>query len=194
MSCWAVIPIKGPAAGKTRLAEALDPDARAALVQAMLGHVTVAAGAAAGIARVCLAGPSRHGLPDDLPLLADPGDGLNAALAAALEQAVLAGADRVVMIAADLPTVTAAEIAVLANAPAGTIALAPDRHGVGTNAISLPLPAARGFPFRFGTDSLARHREAASAMGLSVETVHSPGLARDVDEPADLADAAALLQ
>lgn len=194
MSCWAVIPIKAPAEGKTRLAETLDTDARAILVRAMLKHVVQAAEDAAGIARIHLVGPSRHGLPDTLPLLADPGQGLNAALTSALNEVTEMGASRALFVAADLPTVSAAELDVLALAPEQSIAIAPDRHGTGTNAISLPLPAARDFSFHFGPDSLARHRKEAERLGLGIEMVHSLGLARDIDEPADLPDAAGLLE
>ena len=194
MSCWAVIPIKAPAEGKTRLAEALDTDARAALVRAMLKNVVQAAEGATGIARTFLVGPSRHGLPDTLPLLADPGQGLNAALASALDEITEMGASRALFVAADLPIVSSAELDVLALAPEQSIAIAPDRHGTGTNAISLPLPAARGFSFHFGPDSFAKHRKEAERLGLGVETVHSHGLARDIDEPDDLPDAAGLLE
>lgn len=194
MSCWAVIPIKAPAEGKTRLAEALDTDTRAALVRAMLKNVVQAAEGATGIARTVLVGPSRHGLPDTMPLLADAGQGLNAALTAALQEVAEMGASRAIFVAADLPTVSAAELDVLALAPEQSIAIAPDRHGTGTNAISLPLPAARGFSFRFGPDSLARHRNEAERLGLGIEMVHSHGLAHDIDEPCDLPDAAGLLE
>ena len=71
--------------------------------------------------------------------------------------------------------------------------IAPDRHGVGTNGLSLPLPAARGFRFAFGDDSFALHQAEAARLGLIVEVIHSPTLAKDIDVPADLADADRLL-
>jgi 2-phospho-L-lactate guanylyltransferase len=194
MTCWAVIPVKAPGESKSRLAGALDAPARARLMRAMLGHVVGAVGDAEHIARTCLVGTSRHGLPDGLTLLDDPGGGLNPALQAALAQVAAAGADRMLVVAADLPTVTARELELMALAPAGTVAIAPDRHGTGTNAISLPLPEAGGFSFAFGPDSFALHNAEAARLGLKVETVLSPGLARDIDEPADLPDAAELLR
>ena len=84
--------------------------------------------------------------------------------------------------------------ALLAAAPAGEIAIASDRHGTGTNAISLPLPEAEGFSFAFGPDSFARHQAEADRLGLRIEEIRSPGLARDIDEPEDLPDAESLLK
>lgn len=191
MTCWCVIPLRATPDSKSRLAGVLDAPARAALVDAMLVRVVAAARGARNVSRVCLMGTARTALPDDVALLTEPGGGLNAAAASALAQTE---ASRLIVIHADLPLVTAQDIELLAAAPEGTIAIAPDRHGTGTNAISLPLPAAKGFSFAFGTDSFARHKAEADRIGLRLEEIHSQGLARDVDEPDDLIDAAALLE
>jgi 2-phospho-L-lactate guanylyltransferase len=191
MTCWAVIPLRATPDSKSRLAGVLDAPARAALVDAMLARVLDAARGARNVSHVGLMGTSRTVLPDDVTVLAEPGGGLNSAAAAALTQVE---ASRLIIIHADLPLVTAQDIELLAAAPEGTIAIAPDRHGTGTNAISLPLPAAKGFSFAFGPDSFARHKAEADRIGLRLEEVHSQGLARDVDEPDDLADAADLLE
>ena len=97
------------------------------------------------------------------------------------------------MLFADLPLLTRHDVELLAAAPAETIAMAPDRHGTGTNALSLPLPAARGFTFCFGPDSFALHHAEADRLGIRIEQVRSQGLARDVDMPEDLPDAAGLM-
>jgi 2-phospho-L-lactate guanylyltransferase len=192
VTVWAVIPIKASPASKSRLSGALDADARAELVGAMLGHVVGAAREATKIARVCLVG-NAPGMPDDVTILPDAGEGLNAAVQSALSETARQGASRVVFVHGDLPLVTARDFDLLAAAPAGTIALAPDRHGTGTNAISLPLPEAADFAFAFGPDSLARHRNEAERLYLRLEEIHSQGLARDIDEPADLPDADGLM-
>ncbi|MBW8755746.1 MAG: 2-phospho-L-lactate guanylyltransferase [Sphingomonadales bacterium] len=191
MTTWAVIPLRASPESKSRLAAVLDAPARAALVEAMLARVLDAARSARNVSRVCLLGTAPAALPADVTVLAEPGGGLNAAAASALAQVACS---RVVIIHADLPQVTAQDLELLAAAPEGTIAIAPDRHGTGTNAISLPLPAAKGFSFAFGPDSFARHKAEADRLGLKLEEVHSQGLARDVDEPDDLADAADLLK
>ena len=192
MTCWAIIPLRATPESKSRLAGVLDETARGALVEAMLARVLAAARGARNVDEVRLIGTAPS-LPADVAVMADPGRGLNAAAAAALAAAD-GKASRLILIHGDLPLVTARDIELLAAAPAGEIAIAPDRHGTGTNAISLPLPAARGFSFAFGTDSFARHNAEAGRMGLGISEVHSPGLSRDVDEPDDLQDAADLLK
>lgn len=193
MACWVVIPVKGPDAGKQRLAGVLDAPRRAALVEAMLKHVVEAVRRARGIDRIALLGASRHGTPESLPLLPDPGTGLNPAIASAFATARAEGATRVLILFADLPQLTALDVELLLAAPDDAIAIAPDRHGTGTNALCLPLPAAEGLAFAFGPDSFARHSGEARRLGLEIEEVHSPGLAHDIDEPADLPDTAGLL-
>lgn len=193
MDCWAVIPVKDAADGKSRLAGALDTAARAGLVRAMLARVHGAITSARNIAGVMVVGTGRNGLPGHLPLVGDPGGGLNAALGAAMDAAKARRAGRLVIVAGDLPMLTALDIELLAAAPEGEIAIAPDRHGTGTNALSLPLPAAGGFSFAFGPDSFARHSAEARRLGLRMEVIRSHGLAMDIDEPADLGDVADLI-
>lgn len=188
MTCWAIIPVKGTELGKQRLAGVLDEGSRAALVRDMLDHVVAAARSARGIDRIALVGSSRHGQDDDIALLPDPGMGLNPAVSSAVAAAEARGATRVVVIFADLPQLRTLDIERLAAAP--EIALAPDRHETGTNALSLP--AASRFTFAFGPDSFARHQAEAERIGLAYEVIRSPGLQRDIDEPADLPDAAGL--
>ena len=195
MTCWAVIPLRASPDSKSRLAGVLDAPARAALVGTMLARVLAAALTARNVSRVCLLGASPGALPAGVTPLADPGGGLNAAAAFALAEALAAtGATRLIVIHADLPQVSGQDIELLAAAPEGTIAIAPDRHETGTNAISLPLPGARGFSFAFGPDSFAAHKAEVDRLGLRLEEIRSQGLARDVDEPGDLIDAADLLK
>ncbi len=196
MTCWAVIPIKSTGAAKSRLAGALDPDERESLVGAMLEHVVAAAQGASQVTRTVLVGPSRLGLPETIALLADPGRGLNTAIKAAVAQLLdgeQAPPERLLILFADLPEVTSSEIDLLAAAPTDTVAIAPDRHEIGTNALSLPVSTARRFRFAFGEDSFARHKAECERLGLAVEVILSRGLERDVDEPADLPDARAAL-
>lgn len=193
MTCWAIIPARAPGEGKSRLAGALDEAERKTLVSAMLVHVAETVGSARNIARMCILGPSRHGLPDTISLLADAGGGLNKALQSALSEVAKEGISRVVVIAADLPQLAVQDVQLLSVVPERTIGIAPDRHETGTNALSLPLPEASGFRFAFGPDSFALHNVEAERLGLKVEIIHSQGLAHDIDEPSDLPDARALM-
>lgn len=194
MTCWAIILIKGPDEAKRRLAGALDDSARRRLVDRMLGQVIASVGTARGIDRRLVLAPAGINLPQGFQLLPDPGGGLNAVAAHALVAAAEGGATRAVIIAADLPQLTTRDVELLAVAPPATIAIAPDRHETGTNALSLPLPGARDFAFAYGTDSFAKHNAAAESLGLAVQIVESPGLMRDIDVPADLTNAAILLE
>ncbi len=83
---------------------------------------------------------------------------------------------------ADLPRLGAEDVAaLLAAGERGGCAIAPDRHGTGTNALAIG--DGRAFSFAFGADSFARHRAQA---GERFEIVTRPGLALDVDTPDDL--------
>ncbi|MFT4056758.1 MAG: 2-phospho-L-lactate guanylyltransferase [Novosphingobium sp.] len=184
MTVWALIPVKAPGRGKTRLDPALSPQERDRLVDAMLSRVIDAA--AGMVDRTILLGPPRGALP----FISDDGEGLNAALENAL--AILsrgAPPDRLIVVAGDLPCLDAQDLRQLAAVPACTIGIATDRHGTGTNALSLPLPGAAGFRFQYGTGSAELHRIAAETLGLNAVTITTPGLTKDIDEPADLVDA-----
>jgi 2-phospho-L-lactate guanylyltransferase len=191
--CWVIIPAKARGTGKARLAGVLDAAEREHLVAAMLARVVAAAQSCEAVRRVCLVGSAPLARPG-VTVLADPGGGLNPALGSALGQAAERRPERVVIVAGDLPQVTSADLAMMACVPGGAIAIAPDRHGTGTNALSLPLDALGTFTLQFGIGSHAAHRAEAVRLGYSVETMLSAGLEKDIDEPADLPDATGCLQ
>lgn len=183
MTCWVVIPIKPLDQCKTRLRAVLSDGERGALVREMLANVVRAAQSAPSIAQVAVLGPMAYEL--DLPHLAEPADSdLNAALASARQALEHQGATRLIVAAADLPRVTSADIEALAGVEG--VAIAPDRAGAGTNALSLPLPGAHGFRFQFGEGSFARHRAEAEQLGLPLQIIRTDTLALDIDTPADL--------
>jgi 2-phospho-L-lactate guanylyltransferase len=62
--------------------------------------------------------------------------------------------------------------------------LVPAADGRGTNA-AWRRPAGL-FPLRFGNDSFKPHLQAAQATGLPCNVLALPGIALDVDNPADL--------
>lgn len=192
MTCWAIIPVKPADQAKLRLAGELSSQRRTALIRQMQAHVFRTVATAGHIARVCVVGEPSAPTPEGWSILADPGHGLNAAIVAGVAEAKRHKADRAVIVFADLPQLSANDMELLCLAPADTVAIAPDRHGTGTNALSLPIPSAKDFTFAFGPDSFARHMAETERLGLPVETIHSLGLSRDVDEPPDLADAAGL--
>jgi len=186
VTCWAVIPVKAPDACKSRLAAVLGDAARRDLVARMLDHVVGVAGDTPGIDEVLLVGPSRHHLPPWIRVLDDPGRGLNAALASAARSAAREDVERLLFVSADLPLLTLADLQALIDVPQGSVAIAPDRLGAGTNALSLPGRRSSDFGLRYGPGSFAAHGAEARRLGIDLAVVHSPTLALDIDLPVDL--------
>ena len=180
-----LMPVKAFADAKVRLAPALDGAARAALARTMADHVMTAAGdlpvaVVCDDAEVAAWARSRGAL-----VIGEPGRGLNGAVARGVAQLVEAGARQVIVAHADLPL--AGDLRWVARFPGVT--LVPDRRDDGTNVVCLPATAAGDFTFAYGPGSFRRHSAEARRLGLSLRVVREPGLAWDVDIPADLAAA-----
>ena len=186
-----VIPVKNLASAKQRLASALEQEERTALATAMLKdvfeavaswarrpQVTVVTGdaEARSLARQC-----------GFELLDDPLEaGESEAVARATQALEAQGAQNLLVIPGDIPLIAATDLeAIYAAAPLAGTVLVPARDGRGTNA-ALRKPASL-FPLRFGNDSFVPHRAAATATGLPLVVLTLPGIALDVDTPADLA-------
>lgn len=184
-----VIPFRGPGSAKSRLASGVTDTARRQIARGMFQHVlnvacevsghrrvlvVTASKTAAAIARRCGAG-----------VLRETTAGHNEAVAEAIDHLRTRGATTAAVVAADLPLLKASNLAVLERcARDGNVGIAPDRSGSGTNALTLPLSLA--FKFHFGSDSLYRHQREGRRLGVNVRLVRQPGLASDVDTPADL--------
>jgi 2-phospho-L-lactate guanylyltransferase len=93
--------------------------------------------------------------------------------------------DQLLVMHADLPAATIQEVSDLLAAHQGGVTLVAATVDAGTNAMIVAPPDA--LPFRFGPQSLMRHRAAASQAGLACRIFESPGLGRDMDRPDDLA-------
>jgi 2-phospho-L-lactate/phosphoenolpyruvate guanylyltransferase len=178
-SLWAVVPVKDMAHAKQRLAGVLGAAERVALFAAMLEDVLAALAASEGLVGILVV--TRDPQARDLAtrygarvLIEAANRGHTAA--STLGAAALAeeGAVGMVQVPADLPLVTAEDIDVVlrAHAQAPSITLAPSRDRRGSNAVACSPPDL--LPLRFGDDSFYPHLE-------------RPGLALDVDTPADLA-------
>ena len=178
MRWTALLPLKARGERKTRLAGALDAEARAHLSDAMAAHVLAMLRRTPEVAAVHILAP----LPMlDADWLRDRGRGLNAELAAARDAL---GADRLLVVSGDLPFLSPEELSDLLNeAAAAGFAAAADRKGLGTNAVAIA--GLRPFRFAFGPGSLAAHERQGA------RSVSRPGLAFDIDDEADLADAVA---
>jgi 2-phospho-L-lactate guanylyltransferase len=184
VSTWVLVPVKSRSSGKQRLASVLPEPQRTALIGAMLEHV-LAVVRTAPLAGVLLVSPDHEPPPPAVRVLHDDGVGLNAALELAVHELRVLGATRALIVFADLPFLTCEDLVALERATESSgVALAPDHTGTGTNALGLALPSA--FRLQFGPDSCARHQREAERIGHPAALVLRPGLAFDVDEPADL--------
>jgi 2-phospho-L-lactate/phosphoenolpyruvate guanylyltransferase len=181
----ALVPLRSPGAGKTRLAAHLTIEQRAALSGAMLADVCAAL-AAAPVDRIVVAagGPAAVAAAAALGLevVADPSacDGLDTALRVASGRLDRVGTSLVVT--ADLPRLAASDVrAVLAvDAP---VVIAPTTDG-GTGVLLRRPPDV--IPTAYGRRSAARHRALARVAGVRAELIDRPGTATDLDTWADL--------
>jgi 2-phospho-L-lactate/phosphoenolpyruvate guanylyltransferase len=181
----ALIAIKERAYCKTRLAGVLDQPARVELVRSMLASVLTATATARTLQQTIVVSPERDWVPAEIPVLADTGRSLNDALTQAHNMLSELGCRELLVLPADLPKITAAEIDALVTAGrASGFAIAPDASGEGTNALCLV--SAQPFHFQFGPNSRRLHVQEAERMGLRPQIINLPGLALDVDSPADL--------
>ncbi|HEY6870058.1 MAG TPA: 2-phospho-L-lactate guanylyltransferase [Novosphingobium sp.] len=171
----ALVPLKPEAGRKTRLAAALDPADRVALSYRLFDRVCAALRPHAAICVVSPAPPPGW----TGRWIKDTGEGLNAALEAALAEV---GAGPVVIVHADLMFVEPDDIsALLAAAESSGAAIAPDGADSGTNALALA--DGRRPALVFGADSFARF---GATLGQPHAVVRRPGLAQDCDTPDDL--------
>jgi 2-phospho-L-lactate/phosphoenolpyruvate guanylyltransferase len=181
-----VVPIKRFADAKARLDPHLDTDQRADLARSMARHVLQLA-STEDVVVVCDDDEVRALAQEfGADTIDDPGGGLNPALAHALMVLRAQGKTRATVVHADLPYATSLTT-LLDRAKLGShdVLLLPDRHGDGTNVMSIPLLA--DFTLRYGTGSFASHLNEANQRGLRVMVVIDVGFAHDVDVPSDLA-------
>jgi 2-phospho-L-lactate guanylyltransferase len=180
-----VIPIRAFRSGKARLAEALDDDRRAALALTMAERVVAASGplpivvVSSDPAVETWAGAAR------LDVVADPGAGLDAAVAAGVAYHRALGRRRVVVAHADLPHAPAGGLVRFAHLAADIVAIVPCHRDDGTPVLSVPTDV--DFGFAYGPGSARRHAAVARGLGLPTLVVRDPALGYDVDVPADLA-------
>lgn len=187
-----LLPVKKLREAKQRLSEEFDPDQREEISRALLSDaldlcektpflrwsIVTADTEAAADAR-------RRGLV----VVDDPGAGLNAALAAGIQEARAAGAGSITIIPVDVPLATAEDVHDLFDTGATSdVALAPSHSDGGTNALYLSPPDA--LRPRFGPASLRAHLDEGHAAGLRCSILDLSRLAIDIDTPEDAREVA----
>jgi len=195
-----VVPVKEATRGKTRLADVLEPGARAALVRAMALDTVEAVAGCAAVARVLVVTgdpvvPASAGRLPRVGVLAEPPGQVGDTGWAALDRAAAAGVRRArgeapgapcAVLLGDLPGLDPAELAVALAAAASAgegsgRAMLADAEGSGTTLLAVG--SGVGFDSRFGAGSAAAHQE----LGYRPLDLDLPTLRQDVDVPADLA-------
>jgi 2-phospho-L-lactate guanylyltransferase len=183
-----LIPIKNLAQAKQRLAEVLDQSDRTALAQAMLLDVLAAVSKydhdVSLVTSDAFATEQARSLQFDvIP------DNANVSETDAIEMAtrhcVSQGGTETLVIPGDIPLIQTHELqAIFLAAPEKGSVLVTAADGRGTNAV-LRRPSDL-FPLRFGNHSFQPHLAAAKATQKPCFVLSLPGIALDIDGPAEL--------
>ncbi|MBI4770981.1 MAG: 2-phospho-L-lactate guanylyltransferase [Chloroflexi bacterium] len=191
MSLWAIVPVKPLNHAKSRLAQVLSPGEREGmnrefLIRALevLQHVPpVVRTLVVSRDPAALAIAREHGART---LLEEGAPQLNLALTRATIVAGAYGAAGVLILPTDLPLLSVDDLNTLIAACANDrgMAIAPDRREQGTNALLVRPPGL--VQYAFGPDSFAEHLRRGEATGACVNICRLPGIALDIDLPADL--------
>jgi 2-phospho-L-lactate/phosphoenolpyruvate guanylyltransferase len=177
-----VVPIRAFALGKARLAEQLDPAARAALGRRLAERVV---GAATGLEVLVVSSDDdvrNWARTVHVDAIDDPGS-LDAAADAGRAQLRRGGCSRIVVAHADLPFATTFS-GVARDGSRPVVVAVPCHRDDGTPVLSVP--ADLDFAFAYGPGSFRRHAAEARRLGVGFRVVRDPSLAFDVDLPDDL--------
>jgi len=185
-----LVPVKNLASAKQRLAGVLDQPSRTRLAQAMLHDVLATLHAWKDRPQVAVVTSDPFAVElaagYGFEIIPDPeNSGETGAIEMATRACVERGVESTLVIPADIPLIQAWELEeVVKNAPEEGSVLVPAGDGRGTNA-AFRRPA-NLFPLRFGNDSFKPHHATAQATGKPCVVLSLPGIAVDVDNPADL--------
>lgn len=189
---WAVVPIKELDGAKQRLAPLLTPQQRRALIAVMMAEVLEAVVAVPGLAGtiVVTLDPQATALAERLGarVLTDGArDGHTGSVDAGRQLLAREGRSGMLTLPADIPAVTSQEISLVlgAHLPGRAFTISPAHDHLGSNTVICS--PADAVPLRFGDNSYYPHLEAAGRAGIEPTVMHQPGIAMDIDHPADLA-------
>jgi len=188
---WAVLPIKAFGQSKQRLSGVLDAAERATLAQAMMRDVLRTLTAVPKLSGILVisADPAAlaigasfgaRGEPESAPV------SYNHAVAQAAVSLRDEGHNDLLLLPGDVPLVGTDDVQAIlaAHGAAPAMTIVPDRGRGGTNGLAMSPPDL--LAPAFGTDSFARHCDAARAAGVEPRLLALSGLALDIDLPEDL--------
>ncbi len=192
MKPWAILPVKEMVGAKQRLAHLLSPEERVALMQVMLRDVLAALSAAQGLAGIAMVtlDPWAQALAQQygaLIITEGAREGHTGAVTAAASVLQAEGVAAILTLPGDIPAVKTSEIEALIAAAVTSpfFIITPAHDEQGSNAILLSPPDA--VKLRFGEDSYFPHLAVARAAGIAPQILRLPGIAMDIDHPADIA-------
>lgn len=178
MKILGLVPVNSLELAKSRLATAVP--SRSELTLRLVSTVVTALLTSGRLAKVVVVSPDPRLAVPGADFLLDPAPGLNPALEGA--RRAFPGYDAVLVALGDLPELTGNDVgAMIDRLEAPGVVLAPDEAEQGTNLL-LCAPAL-SLPFRFGPGSFQAHLKAAERAAI----FRSPGTARDLDTPEQLA-------
>jgi 2-phospho-L-lactate/phosphoenolpyruvate guanylyltransferase len=187
---WIVVLIKDFRTAKSRLASAMEPEARRALAVETAARALHAALAVGPILAVCgstEAADLARSLGATVVIESEP-SGQNPAARLGLAEVSKRGAGAALLLSSDLPLVDAAGLRRMldhADGHSNVVVAAAATGRQGTNALFLrPIG---DFDLHFGEASLPRFAQEAQRRGRTFILHEDPTLALDLDEPSDLA-------
>ena len=189
MKVWAAVPVKEFTGAKQRLAALLTPDQRELLAATMLEDVLAALAGATRLAGILLntVEPRAAALAERFGarVIADGARDGHTGAVMGMARTLASEGHAMLTLPGDIPRVTPAEVDTVVSsclaAPSFTIVPAHDE--LGSNAVLCAPPGA--VPLRFGDDSYFPHLAAARRTGIEPIIVRLPGIALDIDHPAD---------
>jgi 2-phospho-L-lactate/phosphoenolpyruvate guanylyltransferase len=195
MKISALIPAKGFANAKQRLAAQLSAADRAALAEAMLRDVLCQTLATRGLEAVFVVtgDDAVREIASSLGarvIFEQQEKGETEAVTFALLDMKRRGVEAALVIPADIPLLHASDIELLIEQAAAHDGLSPfallvpSHDRLGTNA--LLLSPTNVIPLRFGYDSFLFHLNQVAAKGLPLRVADNERIALDIDEPRDL--------
>lgn len=188
---WAVVPVKELDGAKQRLAPLLSPAQRRALIEVMMAEVleaVVTTPALAGVMVVTLDAQATAlaGRLGARVVTDGARDGHTGSVTAGLRLLAREGRGGMLTLPGDIPAVTSQEISLVlgAHLPGPSFTISPAHDHMGSNTVICSPPDA--VPLRFGDNSYYPHLDAAQRCGIEPTVIHQPGIAMDIDHPADI--------
>ncbi len=185
---WALVPFKGAAGAKRRLAPILDETERAGLVLAMLRDVVDTLSRSRTLAGVLLVSRDRaaFALARDfgIDIFEDSAGELSGAVVEASAYIQAQGAAGTLFVPGDVPLIQPDDVDAILDGH-DQVTLVPDANDIGTNAAASSPPNA--FEYLFDGKSFKPHIAAAKRAGIDARIVRRAAFGLDVDTMAELA-------